>query len=235
MYGGSVELSMVLRTPMGGGRGYGPTHSQSLEKMFLGLPLVHILAPSHFHQPGEMLTQAIAGRSPVLFLENKLLYPQPLRLEPLTGAVRRSVVSDDLGYPLAILDNYPAGRQPDLAIVAYGGTSRLLEPLLNQLAGEEIWVRACLPGCLSPLPARQIEASVAGIRRLIVLEEGSPGFGWTAEVTARLYDSYAGQLDGPIRRLGAEETIIPASKPLEEQVLLSEDKIRSAVFEVMAW
>jgi pyruvate/2-oxoglutarate/acetoin dehydrogenase E1 component len=34
-----------VRTPMGGRRGYGPTHSQTLEKLFLGTPGLRVLAP----------------------------------------------------------------------------------------------------------------------------------------------------------------------------------------------
>ncbi|MEW6094710.1 MAG: alpha-ketoacid dehydrogenase subunit beta, partial [Chloroflexota bacterium] len=38
MYNDNVRVPMVVRAPMGGRRGYGPTHSQSLEKLFLGVP-----------------------------------------------------------------------------------------------------------------------------------------------------------------------------------------------------
>src|SRR3972149_2662605 len=38
MYNGQVEVPVVIRTPMGGRRGYGPTHSQTMEKLFLGVP-----------------------------------------------------------------------------------------------------------------------------------------------------------------------------------------------------
>ncbi|HEX2980923.1 MAG TPA: transketolase C-terminal domain-containing protein [Anaerolineaceae bacterium] len=235
MYPDNLQLSMVLRTPMGGGRGYGPTHSQSLEKLFLGLPMLHIVAPSHFHDPADMLRTAISNANPVLFLENKLLYPQPLRLTPQFEQIQRSEAVDDLGYACVMLENYPEGQKPDVALVAYGGASRLLEPLLNRLAGEEIWIKACLPGCLSPLPIRQILQYIEGIGRVIVVEEGTASFGWSAEVSAQIYDAFGGQLAGPILRLGAAETVIPASKPLEDQVLLSEEKILSAVFQVMAW
>ena len=34
MYGVNIELPLIIRTPMGGRRGYGPTHSQNLEKLF---------------------------------------------------------------------------------------------------------------------------------------------------------------------------------------------------------
>src|SRR5690606_25722624 len=46
MYNDRVNLPLVVRTPMGGRRGYGPTHSQSLEKLFLGVSGLRILAPS---------------------------------------------------------------------------------------------------------------------------------------------------------------------------------------------
>jgi len=38
MYNDQVSVPVVIRTPMGGRRGYGPTHSQTLEKLFLGVP-----------------------------------------------------------------------------------------------------------------------------------------------------------------------------------------------------
>jgi pyruvate/2-oxoglutarate/acetoin dehydrogenase E1 component len=235
MYSDQIKLSMVFRTPVGGGRGYGPTHSQSLEKMFLGLPMLHILVPSHFVHPGEILMQAISGDYPTLFLEHKLLYPELLKLETQIGAITRTVYFDRHNYPVVALSNFPDNRKADIAIVAYGGMSRLLEPVLNQLAKEEIWITACLPVCLSPLPAEQIQEITRGIGRILVIEEGSTLFGWTSEVTTALYEAHAGKLDGPILRLGAANSIIPASKPLEEQILVSEEKIMSAVVEVMAW
>jgi pyruvate/2-oxoglutarate/acetoin dehydrogenase E1 component len=235
MYSDQIKLSMVLRTPVGGGRGYGPTHSQSLEKMFLGLPMFHIVAPSHFVHPGEVLVQAISGGYPTLFLENKLLYPEALKLESQMGPIRRTAQIDEHNYPVISLSNFSDNRQADIAIVAYGGMSRLVGQVLNRLAEEEIWVTACLPTCLSPLPINLIRDMTKGIRKILVIEEASPAFGWSSEVTAALYDAYAGKLDGPILRIGAADSVIPASKPLEEKVLVSEEKILSAVVEVMAW
>ena len=235
MYSDQIKLSMVLRTPVGGGRGYGPTHSQSLEKMFLGLPMFHILAPSHFVHPGEILVQAISGGYPTLYLENKLLYPETLKLEGQMGVIHRTVQFDEHNYPVVALSNFPDNRKADIAIVAYGGISRVLGSILNKLAEEEIWITACLPVSLSPLPINLIREMTAGVKKILVIEEASTLFGWSSEVTAALYEAHAGKLDGPILRIGAESSVIPASKPLEEKVLVSEEKILSAVFEVMAW
>ena len=79
MYGGRVTVPLVVRTPMGGRRGYGPTHSQSLEKLLLGVPGLRVIAPSVFHDPGAILRDAVLhGDTPTLLVEHKLLYPAPL-------------------------------------------------------------------------------------------------------------------------------------------------------------
>jgi len=46
MYNNQVRVPIVIRTPMGGRRGYGPTHSQTIEKMYLGIPGLKVIAPS---------------------------------------------------------------------------------------------------------------------------------------------------------------------------------------------
>src|SRR5512136_2700517 len=84
MYNDSVRVPMVVRSPMGGRRGYGPTHSQSLEKMFLGVPGLKVVAPHTLGNPGNLLESAITDDDPVLFIEHKLLYPCQL-LEPGQG------------------------------------------------------------------------------------------------------------------------------------------------------
>src|SRR5512136_3421232 len=78
MYNDNVHVPVVVRTPMGGRRGYGPTHSQSLEKMFLGVPGLKVVAPNSLGNPGDLLLAAIADDDPVLFIEHKLLYTRPL-------------------------------------------------------------------------------------------------------------------------------------------------------------
>jgi len=46
MFDDQVRVPLVVRTPMGGRRGYGPTHSQSLEKLLLGVPNITVVAAS---------------------------------------------------------------------------------------------------------------------------------------------------------------------------------------------
>ena len=230
MYNGRVRVPLVVRTPMGGGRGYGPTHSQSLERLFLGIPHLTVLAPSHVHDAGALLRTAVDAGDPVLFVENKLLYPQPLLLGDGEAGLRRWEVLDGQGYPVVHLANYALGTEPDVTVLAYGGMSRLLHGVLARMAAEEVHILAVLPACISPLDGTIPAAAAAVSGRLLVVEESQAAFGWGAEVVVQVMAA-VGHVQAA--RLGAQPTVIPAAKVLEDQVLVSETGIEHALLQLL--
>ncbi len=233
MYRARVTVPLVVRTPMGGGRGYGPTHSQSLEKLFLGIPHLWMFAPTHFHDPGRLLERVVCrDAGPSLFIEHKLLYPAPLAVSG-SDDLRIETVEDERGFPVQLVRNYDRGA-PDVTVIGYGATSLWLEPLLRQLAAEEIRVEACFPACIQPLPAGALAECVARSGRAVVVEEGTTSWGWGAEVAARLNAELWGRLRAPVGRIGAYDTIIPTAKPLEAEVLPSPGRIEEAILGVLA-
>jgi pyruvate/2-oxoglutarate/acetoin dehydrogenase E1 component len=232
MYQQNMPGALILRVPVGAGRGYGPTHSQSLEKMFLGIPHLQIIAPSHFHDPGEILAKtAQAHHDPVLFLEHKLLYTQTL-LAPGQQNIFHISWTEGI-QPTAIIRNYESYLAPDVTLIAYGGASLWVEKVMETMAREEIRVLACLPSQIQPLDMQPLIASIQESHRLILIEEGTGAWGWSAEVAARIEQALWGQLQAPIRRLASLNTIVPAAKPLEEFYLPSVEKIEQAIYEVL--
>ena len=225
MYNDRAASPLIVRTPMGGGRGYGPTHSQSLEKILFGTPGLLILSPSRYHQPGQLIRQAVAIENrPVLFLEHKSLYGARLQTDlGETGSGH---------YPTRTLRNFSEGR-PDVTLITYGGSSLLLEALLNSMREEEIRILACVPAQIHPLPRVELTAAAAESGRVLVLEEGTLSFGWGAEVSARLQVELWNRLAAPIRRLAAADSIIPASRPLEQAVLPGLEALEAAIYELM--
>jgi acetoin:2,6-dichlorophenolindophenol oxidoreductase subunit beta len=215
---------------MGGGRGYGPTHSQSLERLFLGIPHLTVIAPSHAHDAGALLQAAIRAGDPVLFVENKLLYPQLLLLGDGEADLRRWEVSDAHGHPVVYLANYPDGAEPDVTVAAYGGLSRLLHSVLARMTAEEVRVLAVLPACISPLDGTIAAAAAAASGRLLVVEESQAAFGWGAEVAAQVMAKAA---NVQLARLGAQPTVIPAAKGLEDQALVSEAQIELVLLRLL--
>ncbi len=133
MYNDQVRLPLVIRTPMGGRRGYGPTHSQSLEKHFLGVPGLRVLAPAALGDPGALLSSAILEtEDPVLFVENKLLYLLPVQDESTVPdfTIRPGGIKPASGYTLT-MTGAPAAV---LTITAYGYMSDLARQAVLKLA-----------------------------------------------------------------------------------------------------
>lgn len=231
MYGGQVEAPVVIRTPMGGGRGYGPTHSQSLEKFLFGVPGVKVVCPSLFHDPGAMLKAAIADNSPVVFLEHKLLYPAQLVSEDKTPISVRMLGDQD--YPTAAVRNFAEGC-PDVTMIAYGGSSRGLEQMLAKMAEEEIRISCILPSSINRIDydlfSDEVLAAASGV---LVWEESTAGFDWGAEVVSRLYEKLGAKL-GNVRRIASLPTAIPATKHLEKYVLADYDKVEQTILEIIA-
>ncbi|MEA3349641.1 MAG: transketolase C-terminal domain-containing protein, partial [Chloroflexota bacterium] len=219
MYNDQVRVPLVIRTPMGGRRGYGPTHSQSLEKLYLGVPGLRVLAPSALGNPGELLAQAIAADDPVLFIENKLLYLTPLQdADSLSEFNLTSFTSPNGcgdGYTLTVRGAPP----PELTIAAYGYMAELARQAVRTLAYQhEIFAELVLPTQLAPFDIEPILDSTRRTRRLLVAEEGTFTLGWGAEVVARAAESMGSNLRA-VQRVAALDTPIPASVQLENVVL----------------
>jgi acetoin:2,6-dichlorophenolindophenol oxidoreductase subunit beta len=233
MYAGQVSVPLVVRTPMGGRRGYGPTHSQSLEKLLLGVPHLRVAAPSVFHDPAAMLKRAVLGDDgPTVLIEHKLLYPAALVAPDDPGLPHRAA-EDPTGYGTRIVRNFSAGA-PDVTIACHGGATLLVSAAMRALAEEEIRVEAVVPGALHRVPVDALRASASCSRHLLVVEEGSEAFGWGAEVAAQASSTLWGRLDRPVTRFAARDTIVPAAPALEAAVLRTQTELEDAVVELLA-
>ena len=78
MYAFQNSVPLRIRTPMGGKRGYGPTHSQSLEKFFVGIDNVLVIALSSLLDPSEAIDDLEDIMCPAVIIENKLDYGKKL-------------------------------------------------------------------------------------------------------------------------------------------------------------
>jgi pyruvate/2-oxoglutarate/acetoin dehydrogenase E1 component len=225
MYNEQVRVPMVVRVPMGGRRGYGPTHSQSLEKMFLGIPGLKVVAANALGDPAELLTTAITGDDPVLFLEHKLLYARSL-LELGKGDLIDFQVDNTGGTsPAFTLRPMDSAR---LTLACYGYNFELARAAaLDLLMEHEVFVEIVLFSQLSPFDLEPLFLSLARTRKLLTVEEGTLSLGWGAEVVARAVERMGGL---QVRRVAALDLPIAAAKSLEDAILPSvQDIVRSAL------
>lgn len=227
MYNEQVQVPLVIRLPMGGRRGYGPTHSQTLEKHLLGTPGLRLLAPCDLEAPGKLLLQAILETTdPVLFIENKLLYLLPVQTAETLAEFELSA------YPASQQASAPTYRlrlrgapPPQLTLAAYGYMATLARQAALKLAyDDEIFVELIVPTQLAPFALETLYHSVSTTGRLLTVEEGGLTAGWGAEVLARTKEQLGHRLR-LARRLAALDLPIPASGPLENVVLPDVEKI----------
>ncbi len=223
MYNDQVRVPLVIRTPMGGRRGYGPTHSQSLEKLYLGVPGLRVVSPAALSQsdgtggPGDLLYHLILeSEDPTLFIENKLQYLLPVQDQ---DDLKELSLSDDHSnqglffptYTLTVRGTPPA----TLTIAAYGYMVELVKQALMRLAYEqEIFAELVIPTQLSPFKVEPIITSTNRTGALLTVEEGTCSLGWGAEVVARVAEA-SGNQSAKFKRLATKDVPIPASGPLE--------------------
>lgn len=221
MYGGVLDIPIVIRTPMGGRRGYGPTHSQTLEKLFLGVPGLRVVAPTALADPGGLLRMAIADPGPVLFVENKLQYQRRLG-DPAFQDLDTEVTGQD-GYASTVTVRVTGAPTPRLTIAAYGDMAeRAAEALVRMAYEHELFAELVVLEQLDPLgpeggPPTALTDSLRRTTRLLTVEEGTHTHGWGAEVVARCVENSGGSID--VTRVAAADSPIPAAKALEVEVL----------------
>jgi len=237
MYNEQVSVPIVIRTPMGGRRGYGPTHSQTLEKHFIGVPGLKVVAPTALGSPGKLLRQAILeSEEPVLFIENKLLYSSPLLSSDIAqefsvNSFESSTASGK--YTPTYSLQVQAAPQPVLTMVAYGYMAELARQAIHDLAFQhEIFTELIVPTQLSPYDIEPILTGVRKTGHLLVIEEGTRIGGWGAEILAQVSEILGIGMQSCMR-VAARDLPVPASNILETTVLPQIDDIVQAALTIL--
>jgi len=225
MYNNKITVPLLIRTPVGGRRGYGPTHSQSLESIFMSVPGIEIVAPSLCHNPGEMIKRIIENiQKPTIFLEYKIDYSKKL----FGDKIRRfSIEREDIGdfNQNITLSLYP-DEKPDILAITYGGNvSIAIEAAEKCFLDEEILINVLVLSSVRPIDEEWIIKKVDECGKIIVIEEGNKIGGWGAEVAAMIQEKAFYALKSPIQRIGAMDIPIPSSGPMESEMLPSIDSV----------
>ncbi len=199
----SIPCPMVVRAPTGGGRGYGATHSQTLERLFTGVPGIQIAVPSDAADAAGLLQTAIRGANPVLFLEHKLLYPL------------RWKIGEGLPPPVPFGQARVTHSGDRVTLIAWSYMSHLCLTAAHQLAATGIAAEVVDLRTLAPLDTAALIAAARKTGRVLIVEEGPKTGGFGAEIAARIFEAAYDSLDAPIRRLAGPDCPVPASKTLE--------------------
>jgi pyruvate/2-oxoglutarate/acetoin dehydrogenase E1 component len=229
MYDDQVTVPLVVRAPMGARRGYGPTHSQSLEKLLLGVPNIVVVAASECHDVGALLSAAVDDERPVFFIENKLFYGRAIR-RPEDGHVGELAVRESAGPYPALTFSATDFTDASATVVTYGGMLPIVLDAVTELVLEhEIFCEVVALSQLVPMELDAVLESVARTGALVTAEEGTLTGGFGAEIAARVQEAAWSDLRAPVQRVAARDGIIPSARPLEDAMLPSIEGVIEAV------
>jgi pyruvate/2-oxoglutarate/acetoin dehydrogenase E1 component len=222
MFGGQARVPLVVRMPQGAGHQLGPTHSHSLEAMFLHVPGLLVAVPSTAADARGLLKTAIRDENPVIFIEHESLY-----------GVRGEVDEDDR-EPFPFGSARVVREGGDATIVGVSRMALTAERAAAQLAAEHgIDAEVIDPRTLRPLDLDTILESVAKTNHCVVVEEGWPHGGVGANLAALVSEQAFDDLDAPVLRVSGADVPMPYSKPLEEIAYPHEPQIARAVLSVL--
>ena len=222
----NAKLHLVIRTPMGGHRGYGATHSQSIERLVFGIPNVKVVAPSILHNPGQLLNKSVKDGGIVVFIENKLDYARNLLPDEESKDMFSIRNGNDL-FPLAISEIIGSEESPDIVIITYGGAvSFVLEAQKELFIDNEIAVKVISPSQIDIINTEGIIKEIGECPVVYIAEEGIADFGWGEHVATLLRE---GGYKGIIGRIGSKNEVIGASEEEENRILLTSDRIKEGV------
>jgi len=222
MFGGSVELPLVIRTQGGTGTSNAAQHSQSLESWFMHTPGLHVVMPSTPYDAKGLLKASIREDNPVIFIEHKLLYK-----------TWGPVPEEEYLIPLGQADVKREGK--DITVVA---TSLMVQRALG--AAEEVEkeggsVEVIDPRTLSPLDEETILNSARKTGKVIVVHEACKTCGIGAEIAARIMEKAFDYMDAPVVRLGGLDIPVPYARNLEEASVPSQEQIVQAIRKVACY
>ncbi len=220
MYGGRVQVPMVLRCACGGYVTGAAQHSQSLEGLFTHIPGLKVVYPSNPQDALGLLISSIRDDNPVVFMEHQTLY-----------GVKGNVSEDFEPIPLG--KGRIAREGTDITLVATGVQVGKALEAAEILEKEGVSIEVIDPRCLYPLDKEMIYNSVEKTGRVVIATEECKRGAWSAELSSRIAEERFDALKKPIIRVGALDTPVPFAQTLEEYMLPQTEYIVNAVKSIL--
>jgi pyruvate dehydrogenase E1 component beta subunit len=213
MSGGTVRVPMVMRAPVGA-TGRGSQHAQNLERYFIGVPGLKVVAVSNAYDAKGVLKAAVRDDNPVLMFEHKLLYGSVgPRAESGTVDGSSDIPDQDYVVPLDRAEVRREGTQ--VTLLAWLLMHHFTLSAADTLAAEGIQAEVVDVRSLSPFDYDTIGESVRKTGRVVIVEEGPKTGGVSAELVAGIIEHCGDCLKAPIVRVASPDVPVPFAPILE--------------------
>lgn len=206
MTGAATTVPMVVRCSVGGGKGYGGQHSQSLESMFAHIPGTYVAYPSNAYDAKGLIKTAIRDDNPVIFVEGQLLYNE-----------KGEVPEEEYLIPFGEANVIREGD--DVTFVVWGPAVSDAIKAADLLAEEGVSVEIIDPRTLVPFDWDTVFESVRKTGRCVAISQCVDIGSFTGEIVSQVNANCFDYLDAPVLKVGARNGIAPQAHTLEEAFL----------------
>jgi pyruvate dehydrogenase E1 component beta subunit len=226
MYGSREPMRLIVRCPVGGRRGYGPTHSQSPQKHFIGIPGLSLYELSPFYDSQALLSEILSRAEPAVLFEDKVLYTQQM----LSGGSADELISYDIVEPGVARAYIGEPDASDCVLIAPGGMAhRAMQAMRTLIIKDEISCLLLVPCRLYPLDLEPLLPMLARAELTCVVEESTSGGTWGAEIAQQVHRRLWPTLRRPVTLVHSADSVIPAAAHLEATILVQDTTIADAV------
>jgi len=216
MFGGQLDVPLVVRASEGAGLNAAAQHSKTTHTILAHMTGSTVVTPGTPAAAKGLMKSAIRSDEPVFFFENKRTYTD-------TGEVP---VDEDFTVPIGEASVEREGDDVTVAATQafVGEALDLAERLAGTISVEVVDLRS-----LYPLDHETLTDSVRKTGRLVVADESPLSYGTHAEVVTRTNETAFYYLDAPPQRVGWPDTPVPFAPPLEDEVMPTAEDIQRAV------
>lgn len=231
---GKYPVSMILRVPIGAYGSGGPYHSSSVESVVCNIKGLKVAYPSNGADLKGLIKSAYYDPNPVVIFEHKGLYWSKV---PGTDAARTVMPDESYCIPFgkarlvqqATPDHQEKGQA--LLIVTYGMG---IHWALN--ASKEYIERVSILDLrtLVPLDLDTIYDLVRTHHRCLVVTEETIENSFAQSLAGRISEHCFEYLDAPVKCMGsANLPAVPLNATLEKEMILSADKVRTVIEQIL--
>jgi pyruvate dehydrogenase E1 component beta subunit len=217
MSGGQMGAPIVFRGPNGAAARVGAQHSQDYAAWYSNVPGLKVVMPYTAADAKGLLKSAIRDPNPVIFLENEILYGQTFPVPKL----------DDFTVPIGKARIHRPGK--DVTIVSWAiGMTYVLKAAL-ELEKEGIDAEIIDLRTIRPMDIETVVRSLQKTHRCVVVEEGWPQSGVSAQVGMKIMEEAFDELDAPVVRVTGKDVPMPYAANLEKLALPNVSEVVQAV------
>jgi pyruvate/2-oxoglutarate/acetoin dehydrogenase E1 component len=224
MTGGQCKVPWVIRMAQGGGAGKSTAaqHSQSLEVWYAQIPGLKVVMPSTPYDAKGLMKSAIRDDNPVIFLEQKFLYP-----------FRGLVPEEEYTVPLSKCDIKRTGN--DVTVVSSGYMVWHAMKAAQQLESDGISVEVVDVCTISPLDEETIGNSASKTGRVVLVAEACRSYGPTGEWGMLVMERAFEYLQAPVIRVTGRNSPVPFADSIENGAWPDTADVVKAIEQVMKY